>query len=306
VEHLQQTRPGFMLALSIDLDECKAARDLDLKAMDDTLACLLAQVKAVEARLNGEAGGAHEQIARSRSGVDAEAMRPERLRKFMDHAGPRVMELQSLLQEFHAVSAAMRKWFAEAPDTSFVYMMRCLTTLREALPLEKPRALPPYPRPCHLRRVAQQPKPVLRATSAPLLQRKVTSPSAALARSASQPLLRSRAREVKSRRRGSSEAFGEVDATELPKRSSTCSLATSGAEGRPSPAFHAGTVSLAARVCAKEGTQGLAQEPQAPPARTPPRRPTALQELPFSVAKLPYSTGQETPPAARSKLTFHP
>lgn len=228
VEHLQHMRPGFMATLSNDIDGCKAARDLDPNAMEEVLAGLVARLKSVEARLDE----GHEEFD---DRGDAEGLKPARLRAFVHEAAPKVLALQSLLAEFRDVSLAMCRWFAEAPDTSFVDMMRSLTTLREALPAKShaPPPYPPCPRPCRLRQV----------------------PLAALPAAAQQP-------SAESQHPGSQQ---------------------------PSP--------LASPCSARCQSPPVSAERSSPPslARTPPRRMSALPELPFSTVKLPLSVTSPPP-----------
>lgn len=238
------------------------------------------------------------------------------------------------MAQFRDVCSAMRKWFAEAPGTSFSDMMSSLAALREALPQARPQALPPCPRPCHLRHVRKHQPSTRRAVSAPPLRIRATTGSVASERCCSEPPARSRTCEAEAVRLGMHVLDRQTAGTDLVKSARNSCKAqirvTSRARGVPAasgtsraqivvtqPATSGGPLCRPLLVpCADvRGAQASPQssfalcsrplpvaEPAhqptcsslpsqqvdmfaAIPASTPPRRSTALKELPFSVAK---------------------
>jgi hypothetical protein len=165
LEHLQDTRPGFIADLAVDIDGCRAARDLDPKAMQETFTSLSERIDTVKALLDSDCATCDDT---GNIVGNAEALQPARLQAFIDVASPRVEALRERMTEFRQVSEDMRAWFAEAPSTGFADMMRSLAILRETLPASKLQTAPPYPprpQPCFLRHVAK--RLVQRASSAP-------------------------------------------------------------------------------------------------------------------------------------------
>jgi len=140
VAHLEQTQPSFMETLSRDLDGCRAARDLDQKAIADAVHELAAQVRMIAELADGQ-------------GTErVDALAPERLGRFLAEAGPRVELLQCLLQDLVGSTGALCRFFAEPADTKLADMLRNLAALREALPAVRPTIMLPLPQRAHRRR----------------------------------------------------------------------------------------------------------------------------------------------------------
>lgn len=148
VRHLEKKRPNFALMLAEDLDACIRARDLDPKTSADGVRCLEKQLETLATVLQPAEADDDSELA---SG----ALAPTRLRAFLAQAKPRVERLRMLVGELEDTTEALRRYFAEPPITALPDMMRCLAELRRALPQVHPEGLPPYPRPCHLRKVEQ-------------------------------------------------------------------------------------------------------------------------------------------------------
>jgi len=178
LKHLHATRPSMVEALTSDLEGCLLARDLDPEATATALRDLVARVTAVEERCRSGCA-VHEETIEDHEVPCPQALRPERLRKFLHSATPRIVALQQLSEELESGIAGLRRWLAEPSGTSFAEMMRSLLPLREALlSVTSLAALSQHPRPCRRWRA----KPLLlRARSAPQLQATVWSHPAASA-----------------------------------------------------------------------------------------------------------------------------
>lgn len=130
VRQLAERRPAFLQDLAVDLDPCVKARDLDPRAITDAVQRLSARVSTIEDRTQGALP--HQRV--DPIGEEPEALRPERLRSFLEVALPEVQCLRRLVEELDSAGAALRRYFAEPADSSLVGMFQCLAALHEALP----------------------------------------------------------------------------------------------------------------------------------------------------------------------------
>jgi len=130
VRQLQGRRSHFARQLTVDLELCSKARDLDPQAMTAAVNKLVARVHAVEHHVEGILP--LRQVASGRQ--EPKALKPERLRSFLDIALPKIRQLQELADELHSKGAALRRYFAEPDDSSLTGIFQCLAALLEALP----------------------------------------------------------------------------------------------------------------------------------------------------------------------------
>jgi len=130
VRQLQGRCSHFARQLTVDLELCSKARDLDTQALAAAVNNLGARVRAVEHHVEGVL--LLRQIASGRQ--EPRALRTERLRSFLDMALPEVCRLQELADKLHSRSAALRQYFGEPDNSSLTGMFQCLTALWEALP----------------------------------------------------------------------------------------------------------------------------------------------------------------------------
>jgi len=267
VEHLQKDRPGFLVALSNDLEGCKSARDLDPKSMDDAIVALTMQFKKIKARL--EAQRSERTLEHVNERRDPEALKASRLEHFLAQSEPRILVAEQLMKEFKDAIVVMRQWFAENANTSFVDMMRNLAMLREALPALKPQPLPPCPRRCNLRRVGQtqQVSKSQRSKSTPPVSSQDGVDAKAMRRCSSEPPLG-----------GFRKVIIQIDVPAFLKDRTKPLVAKQVVPKAPPKA-------RSQEVVEQPMPDVIQNAKQFGNIRTPPRRVRALQEIPFSVPK---------------------
>jgi len=268
VEHLQQSRPGFLAELSRDLEGCKRARDLDPQAMSETMLSLTMQIKKVKARLEARNETSQEHASRK----EPEALKARRLEHFLVQSEPAVLSVEQLMKDFKEATVAMRQWFAENADAGFVDIMRNLAMLRDALPAMKPQPLPPCPRPHNLRQVGQplHVSKLRRAQSMPAISMQDRIECKVLRRCKSEPP-RGSLRKAMTRQ----AAAGAL----LKKPSKPKGVKPTVPKVPPGTRLQEIAAQPATDASRKAHEKDIAH------VRTPPRRMNALQEIPFSVPK---------------------
>lgn len=163
VAQLQARQSSISKILLADLEGCSKAKDLDPQVLATNVHELAGRIKTIEERLQFAAQARRDEPA---------ALRPSRLRVFLQVAQPLVSELQGLLRELEKSTAELRSYFAEPPESSLQHMLRCLGALYEALPRPSPaRPLPAFQKPVRLRRTGK--RPTKRAQSLPSTKEKV-------------------------------------------------------------------------------------------------------------------------------------
>uniref|UniRef100_A0A7S1F1W4 FH2 domain-containing protein n=1 Tax=Noctiluca scintillans TaxID=2966 RepID=A0A7S1F1W4_NOCSC len=126
VKHLQPSQPSFVEQLSKDLDGCRAARDVDPSAVAESLQSLTAQIESLVRRSTS--------VDKVEGYVEPVALDPERLKRFLEEAVPRLECLKELNRQLTNTTLTLRQWFAEPPSSGFKDMMSNLDALRRALP----------------------------------------------------------------------------------------------------------------------------------------------------------------------------
>lgn len=168
VQHIQQRWPGFVEVLRRDLEGCRAARDLDPEAMTGALGSLNSRAEEVKECISGRGPCPSIVSGGSEASTLPEALKERRLQQFLQGIAPCLQAVEQLSKEFADITLALRRWFAESEHTGFSDMMRCLATLREALPPPpKQAALPLQPRSSSSRQVREKATPGQRAQSEP-------------------------------------------------------------------------------------------------------------------------------------------
>lgn len=172
----------------------------------------------------------------------------------------------------------MRKWFAEATGVSFSDMMSSLADLKEALPVSNPNAphpYPPCPRPCRLRPVGiVAARPKRRSKSLPSSPPCTKHMQGSMRRSKSAPPRHPAMHQPCVPKSGPHLTSTLRKSKELLSTSSMVPVSgheTKKSEQSSPPVAFLETVSIPA---------------DASVSQTPPKRPSSLKELPFSVPKL--------------------
>jgi hypothetical protein len=119
VWQLEEQQPGFLPTLISDLEQSRATRDLDQKKMAHSVKSRTEQV---------------ETLLHLAADDEPAALKPKRIREFLDVALPAVKTLDSLYKELAVVSSDLRRYFAEPAETTLAQMMRSLLALRDKLP----------------------------------------------------------------------------------------------------------------------------------------------------------------------------